>query len=71
MIEGRTSAETASISINGYTLSLYVAGKTTWNYIASVEYGTMKRGKNVYRIVARNAGGEILDVLEYTMTFNP
>lgn len=71
VIEGRTSAQTASISINGYTLSLYQSGKTTWNYIASTEYGTMKRGKNVYRIVARNAGGEILDILEYTMTFNP
>ncbi len=71
VLEGRTSAETASISINGYTLSLYLSGKTTWNYIASTELGTMKRGKNVYRIVARNAGGEILDVLEYTITFNP
>lgn len=71
VIEGRTSAETASISINGYTLSLYQAGKTTWNYIASTEFGTMKRGKNVYRVVARNVGGEILDVLEYTITFNP
>ncbi len=71
VIEGRTSADTASISINGYTLSLYVPGKTMWNYIASTEYGTMKRGKNVYRIVARNKDGEILDVLEYTMTFNP
>ncbi len=71
VIEGRTSAETASISINGYTLSLYLTGKTTWNYVASTEFGTMKRGKNVYRIVARNRDGEILDVLEYTITFNP
>ncbi len=71
VLEGRTSAETTSISINGYTLSLYLSGKTTWNYIASTEFGTMKRGKNVYRVVARNAGGEILDVLEYTITFNP
>lgn len=71
VIEGRTSADTASISINGYTLSLYLSGKTTWNYIASTELTTMKRGKNVYRIVARNASGEILDVLEYTITYNP
>jgi len=71
VIEGRTSAETANISINGYTLSLYLSGKTTWNYIASTELTTMKRGKNVYRVVARNATGEILDVLEYTITFNP
>lgn len=67
VIEGRTSADTSTISVNGYTLSLYQAGKTTWNYIASTELGTMKRGKNVYRVVARNAKGEILDVLEYTI----
>lgn len=67
VIEGRTSANTASVSVNGYTLSLYQAGKTTWNYIASTELETMKRGKNVYRIVSRNAKGEILDVLEYTI----
>ncbi len=71
VIEGRTSAETASISVNGYTLSLYQAGKTTWNYIASTDLQTMKRGKNVYRIVARNASGEVLDILEYTIDFRP
>jgi hypothetical protein len=71
VIEGRTSGDTASISINGYTLSLYIAGKTTWNYIASTEMSTMKRGRNVYRVVARNKDGEILDVLEYVITYNP
>ncbi len=71
VIEGTTSAQTASISVNGYTLSLYVAGKTTWNYIASKDLGTLKQGKNVYRIVSRNSNGEILDVLEYTITYTP
>jgi hypothetical protein len=71
VIEGRTSAMTNSISVNGYTLSLYKAGKTTWNYIASVDLETMKRGRNVYRVVSRNADGEILDVLEYVITFKP
>ncbi len=71
VIEGTTSAETAFISVNGYTLSLYIAGKTTWNYIASVDLGTMKEGKNVYRVVSRNKDGEILDVLEYTINYTP
>lgn len=71
VIAGRTSGDTASISVNGYTLSLYEAGKTTWNYIASTALTTMKRGANVYRIVARNSDGEILDVLEYTLTYKP
>jgi len=71
VIAGRTSADTYSISVNGYTLSLYLPGKTTWNYIASTDLSTMKRGKNVYRIVARNQSGEILDILEYTITYKP
>jgi hypothetical protein len=70
-IVGKTSGDTGSISVNGYNLSLYQAGSTSGKYIASTELGTMKRGKNVYRIVARNKDGEILDVLEYTITFNP
>lgn len=71
ILEGITSPDTSSISVNGYTLSLYLAGKTTWNYIASTELSTMKRGRNVYRIVSRNKDGEILDVLEYTINFRP
>lgn len=70
-ITGTTSPETSSVSVNGYALSLYTPGSTNWKYIASVNLGTMKRGKNVYRIVARNQSGEILDVIEYTLTFRP
>lgn len=71
VIEGATDALTDSLSVNGYTLQLYKSGKTTWNYIASVDLATMKRGKNMYRIVSRNAAGEILDVLEYTIDYQP
>lgn len=71
VLAGKTSTDTAFISINGYTLSLYEAGKATWNYIASTGLNTMKRGRNIYRIVARNSNGEILDVLEYTIIYRP
>ena len=70
-ILGTTSPNTASISVNGYILSMYESGSTQWKYIASVNLGTMKRGRNLYRIVARNAKGEILDVLEYSLTLAP
>ncbi len=70
-IIGSTSSETNSISVNGYTLSLYQPGSTSWKYIASTTLSTMKRGRNVYRIVSRNKDGEILDVLEYTITYQP
>lgn len=68
VIEGTTAGETDTLSINGYKLQLYQSGKTTWNYIASTDLGTMKDGRNVYRIVTRNKTGEILDVLEYVIT---
>jgi hypothetical protein len=70
-IVGKTSPQTDSISVNGYTLSLYEPSAESWRYIASVDLGTMKRGLNVYRIVARNKSGEILDVLEYSLTYRP
>lgn len=71
LIEGTTSAQTDSMWVNGYRLRLYLPGKTTWNYIASTQYSTLKRGNNTYRIVARNAAGEILDTKEYVMVYEP
>ncbi|MDO8648163.1 MAG: hypothetical protein Q7R81_00080 [Candidatus Peregrinibacteria bacterium] len=71
LIEGTTSAGTDSIWVNDYRLQLYVAGKTTWNYIADAELLTLKRGKNTYTIVARDAEGKILDKFEYTVTYTP
>jgi hypothetical protein len=71
LLEGATLPETYSVWVNGYRLRLYEPGKTFWNYKVSTEIGTLKRGENVYRIVARNSKGEILDTLEYTVTFKP
>lgn len=67
LIEGETSPDTVALSINGFTLTKYVAGKTTWNYIAREDYGNYKVGTNLYSVVARNAEGKILDVLRYTI----
>jgi hypothetical protein len=67
LIEGETHPDTALISINGFTLTKYVAGKTTWNYIANAEFGNYHAGKNLYTIVARNSEGRILDMVRYTI----
>ena len=71
LLEGTTSPETASVWVNGYKLQLYRPGYTLWNYIAKVDYGTLKRGTNVYHIIARNAEQQILDAFDYTVTYNP
>ncbi|MDD5623625.1 MAG: FecR domain-containing protein [Candidatus Peribacteraceae bacterium] len=69
LLEGTVPKETASVWVNGYKLRLYTAGKTFWNYIADVQYGTLKKGMNTYVINARNAEGKILDTLTYTVTY--
>ncbi len=67
LIEGETHPDTATISVNGYALSLYLAGKVTWNYIAKEEYGNYRTGTNTYTVVARNSEGKILDVVRYVI----
>lgn len=69
VIYGTTPADTASVWVNDYRLQLYKPGKTTWNYIASVDFKNMAKGKNVYKIVVRNSKNEIIDTLEYTVTY--
>ncbi len=71
LLEGKTSVQTASVWVNDYKLQLYTPGKTFWNYIATVQNGNLKRGKNTYRIVARDAQSNILDAFEYEVTFTP
>ncbi len=69
LIEGTTSTQTAAVWVNGYKLQLYRAGTTTWNYIAKVDFGTLKKGTNVYVINARDKDGKIVDTLTYTVTY--
>lgn len=71
LLEGTTDRETAGMWVNGYQLKLYVPGKTFWNYWALPKYGTLKQGTNVYRIVARDAKNQIIDVLTYTVEYTP
>ncbi|NOS67597.1 MAG: hypothetical protein HOO67_04515, partial [Candidatus Peribacteraceae bacterium] len=71
LLEGATSAQTSTIAVNDYVLQLYKPGKTTWNYIAETGLNNLKKGKNVYVIVARNAKQEILDTMTYTVEYAP
>ena len=65
-IEGTTSPQTETVSVNGFTLSLYEAGSTDWRYVADAdEYNNFRLGKNTYTVIARDADGSILDVLRY------
>lgn len=70
-IYGTTAPRTHSIWVNDFRLRLYQPGNDAWKYIASIPMGTMKRGKNVYTIIARDGEGNILDQKEYTVIFKP
>ncbi len=70
LLEGTTSAQTATVWVNDYQLQLYKPGNTSWNYIASTELSNLKPGRNVYRVVARNKDGQILDTVEYVVTYS-
>lgn len=71
VLEGTTSPKTETMWINDYQLKLYKPAKKTWNYIASAEFGNLKKGSNAYRITARDADGKILDQLDYTVDYEP
>ena len=71
LIEGTTAPETDSLWVNDYRLRLYEPGKTTWNYIADTDLGTLHRGRNVYAIITRDSRGRILDELQYVVEFRP
>ncbi|MBT4120276.1 MAG: hypothetical protein HOG89_01590 [Candidatus Peribacter sp.] len=71
LIEGNVPPEATSVWVNGYRLRLFEQGKGFFNYIASAEMNTLKRGDNVYDIVVRSEDGYILDTIEYKITFTP
>ncbi|PIR54243.1 hypothetical protein COU75_01945 [Candidatus Peregrinibacteria bacterium CG10_big_fil_rev_8_21_14_0_10_42_8] len=71
LIEGNIPKEVASVWVNGYNLRLYEKGKGFFNYIASVELNTLKRGRNVYHIATRDEAGRLLDEIDYVVTFAP
>lgn len=71
LIEGNVPKEANSVWVNGYNLRLYEQGKGFFNYIASVELNTLKRGRNVYHIAIRSESGHLLDEMDYVVTFRP
>lgn len=71
LIEGYAPPGTENMYVNDYRLRLFEPRKGIWNYIASVNLGTMKRGQNMYTITARNEAGQIIDQVRYVINFNP
>lgn len=69
LLEGTTSPQTAAVWVNNYRLQLYKPGATFWNYLASPQLKTLQTGSNVFRVVARDGDGKILDKIDVTVEY--
>ena len=45
------------VVVNGFTLTKFKPGDTTWTYFANADFSLMKKGENVYEVVAYGANG--------------
>jgi ABC-type transport system substrate-binding protein len=71
VIRGTNPTSATGIVVNGYALKKFSPEKGTWSYIASVDLGTMKQGKNVYTIYYLNAKGNKVLLGSITITYDP
>lgn len=56
-LEGTAPAGSTKIVVNGYQLSRFSAGSSSWSYKAATSIGTLKQGENEY--IVENQNGEI------------
>lgn len=55
---GTVPVDTTAVFVNGYKLTGFVIGGTTWQYNAAPSYNNLKAGENEFEIVATNEAGE-------------
>ncbi len=58
------------VVVNGYTLSKFTAGDTTWSYLASESLGNLKPGENTFSVYGVDPEGNKSAVVEFTITYN-
>lgn len=58
VLRGTVSSSTTAVEVNGYRLTKYVSGATSWYYTADTKYSNLKEGQNEYEITAVGANGE-------------
>ena len=60
-IKGTVPSDTAKVKVNGYTLTLYEAGDTTYRYSAKSSFGNLEIGeKNEYTVKAYDEDDKLL-----------
>jgi hypothetical protein len=58
------------VVVNGYTLSKFVAGSTSWSYVAKESLGNLKSGVNDFEVYGIDTDGNKSDVVKFTITYN-
>lgn len=68
---GNTPRNTHKIVVNGYTLRKYYPGQTRWSYIAALNMKTLKKGENNYIVKSIDKDGNLIDVEEFKINYQP
>jgi hypothetical protein len=68
LVEGSVKGA-QSVVVDGYTLSKFEAGATTWSYSAKETLGNLKPGVNEFEVYAVDPEGNKSDVVKFTITY--
>ena len=60
----------AKVIVNGYTLSKFEPGSTTWTYYANENGGNLKPGVNQYEVYGVGPDGKESDHVTFSITYN-
>jgi len=59
------------VVVNGYTLTKFKSGSTSWSYFANADFGLMKAGDNTYEIYGIDAQGKKGESLIIKVNYAP
>jgi hypothetical protein len=59
-----------TVVVNGYALSKFQPGDTSWTYFANENGGNLNPGLNSYQVYATDPAGNKSDVTTFTITYN-
>jgi hypothetical protein len=71
VVRGVAPGDTHRIKVNNYILVRYRPGQTDWSYIASTGMGTLRVGKNNYKVIALDSTGNTIDQTNFSILYAP
>jgi len=60
-ISGEVDPQTKSVEVNGFRLEKFKPGDIRFSYIANANYGNLKKGDNIFKVVAIGPNGQIAE----------